>query len=202
MLGSQNIVIDAVYKPRLVKGGDVITENGLYYIAWFASGAIEIDKNLQVTLRGVNGGSAGFNNLSVYAGSGTELTIENTVLTGDRTLLEFGGGNTLIISGGNVISGTGELDSNVSPTVRVYDGLTVKGDGSLYISAGKNNSAIKASGFDPIIFDSGSVTVYKAELLGSEGGAVCANGTSVEINGGSFTGGQTATCQRNIRQKN
>lgn len=177
---------------NLVRGGDQITQSGTYNIAWFATGTITIGNGLQVTLNGSNGGSEGFSDLSVSVGDGTVLTLADTVLTGNTTLLTVGKNDTLILSGKSALSGNSDAKGNLNPTVSVGGNLTIRGGGSLSVSAILNNASFNVMGGSSVILEQGTLVVIKEGLMGSDGGAFNAIGAGLTIKGGTFLGRTTS----------
>ncbi len=188
-LGNRDISVNAVYRQKLVRDGDTVTENGRYHITWFSSGEIKIADGVSAVLCGENGGDSGFDALRISVGKGAALTLEDTVLNGDTTLLSFAGGNTLKIEGSNELLSRAEAAENAAPAMLVSGDLTVGGSGSLYISGGVKNSAVyvekSGSSFE---LKSGELSVHKADLLGFEGGAFHVPGSKLVISGGCFKG--------------
>jgi hypothetical protein len=188
-LGAKDIRVNAVYRQKLVRDGDTVTENGSYHITWFSSGEIKIADGVSAVLCGENGGDSGFDALRISVGKGAALTLENTVLNGDMTLMSFAGSNTLNLSGSNELLSRAEAAENAAPAMLVSGDLTIIGNGSLYVSGGLKNSAIYLDRAGSTLeLKGGELSVYKAELLGFEGGAFHAPGSKLVISGGCFKG--------------
>ena len=186
-LSDRDVIVKAFYRQNLVKNGE-ITENGVYYIPWFASGEISIGENLNVTLKGENGGTAGFTGLALSVGNDTKLVLDRIQTTGATTLLKLGANNTLTLSGGNVFSGTSDAKNNEQPTATVQGNLQIGGGGSLRVSSQVNNAAVFVKPGCSVTQNSGTLEINKKDLLGVAGGALYANGSSVTIKGGIFRG--------------
>ena len=191
-LRDKNITVKAIYRENLAPAGETITVGGIYYIPWFAGGEIRISGGLAVTLKGENGGANGFENLVLSVGDNTALTLDNVRTSGSTTLLKLGKNDTLILRGMNVLAGSSDAKSNEQPTVTVKGDLTIQGGGSLGISAQVNNSAVYVEPGSTVVQDGGSLSIYKKDLLGMEGGAFYATGSKVLIRGGRFSGHTTS----------
>lgn len=185
-LGERDLTVRAIYRPRLVSGGDVIRENGTYFVAWFSSGTITVSDGADVTLRGVYGGEYGFDALTISVGNGASLTLEDMNLSGEQTMLEFDGNNTLTLSGVSHFVSRAEADGN--STVHAKGDLTVDGDGALYVLAGLRNPALEMDAGHTLTLRGGLLSVTKDTLLGVEGGAVQAIGSNVTVCGGKLRG--------------
>jgi len=188
-LGEKDITVKAVYRQRLARGGDTVTESGTYYIAWFSSGEITLGKGVNAVLIGSNGGSEGFEGLSLRAERGASLTLEDAVLRGETTLLTFAGDNTWTLAGTNRLLSRTEADGNTQPAVRASGDLRVAGTGSAYLEAGIRNTALymDAPG-STLTLSGGRLAVYKEDLLGFAGGALHAPGCAVLVDGGELRG--------------
>jgi hypothetical protein len=187
-LSGKDVTIKAVYRQNLIGIGDSITASGTYFIPWFASGQIDIGSGLDVTLKGTNGGEAGFENLVITAGDNTTLTMEDVSTSGTTTLLKLGKDDTMILKGRHVLNGSSDAKSNEQPTVIVQGNLTIQGDGAMKIVAQANNAAVFVAAGSTIIQNSGTMTIDKKDLLGLAGGAFYATGSKVLIKGGKFNG--------------
>jgi len=186
-LGETDVVVKAVYRQNLVTNSE-ITESGTYYVPWFATGEIRIGDNLNVTLKGENGGSTGFAGLTLSVGNNTNLVLDRLQTTGTTTLLKLGANNTLTLSGSNAFFGTSDAKSNEQPTVTVRGNLQIGGSGSLRVSSQVNNAAVFVTPGCSVTQNSGTVEINKKDLLGMAGGAFYADGSSVIIKGGTFRG--------------
>ncbi|MGM9608105.1 MAG: S-layer homology domain-containing protein [Oscillospiraceae bacterium] len=188
-LGNKDITVRAVYRQVLVRPGDTITEDGTYHITWFSSGTIDIAEGVSAVLDGSNGGSEGFEALCIRVGENASLTLRDTVLNGEITLLSFAGNNTLTLSGANELNSRTDAQDNSQPTVRVSGDLVIDGDGSLYVSAGIRNAAVYVDKPGSTVeLKGGTLAIYKEDLLGFEGGAFYANGSQVIVSGGTLKG--------------
>ena len=188
-LGDRDIIVHAVYRQRTVRGGDTITENGSWHIAWFSTGVITLAPGVSATLDGSNAGTAGFDGLTIRAGEGASLTLRDTVLRGENTMLDFAGGNTLAVEGSNRLLSRAEAQNNAAATIRTGGDLTIAGSGTLYVTAGIRNTAVSLDRTgSTLTLRGGTLTVYKEDLLGFEGGAVYAPGSTVRITGGTLKG--------------
>ena len=185
-LGEKDLTVHAVYRPRLVMGGDTITEDGTYFIAWFSSGVIAVADGVRATISGVNGGEDGFDNLALTVGKGASLALEDTILNGETALLSLAGRNTLTLRGTSELISRAEKDG--APALAAAGDLTVDGDGEIYITAGLRNPAIALSAGSTMELRSGRVSVFKDTLLGVEGGAVQAQGAAILVSGGELYG--------------
>ncbi|MGN0967654.1 MAG: S-layer homology domain-containing protein, partial [Oscillospiraceae bacterium] len=188
-LGSKDITVRAVYRQVLVRPGDIITQNGTYHITWFSSGDITIAEGVNAVLIGSNGGSEGFESLCIHVGKNASLTLRDTVLNGETTLLSFAGNNRLTLSGDSALNSRTDAQDNSQPTIRVSGDLVIDGTGSLYVSAGIRNAAVYVDAPGSTVeLKNGTVSVYKEDLLGFEGGAFYANGSKVIVSGGALKG--------------
>ena len=168
----------------LVENGRV-TASGSYQIPWFSTGTIAVGANLDVTLCG---GSESFENLTLDVGSGTKLTLQNAVITGDKTLLKLAGGNVLTLTGENLLDGTSDTPGNENPTVTAGGDLTIGGEGSLRVSAQVNNAAVTVKAGSRLRQNSGTLSIRKTDKLGFAGGAFYAPGSTYELTGGTLCG--------------
>ena len=176
----------AYERPKLVMGGDMITADGSYSIAWFSSGTIIVADGVTATLNGESGGEAGFDRLTLAVGAGAALTLENVTLSGEDTLLSFAGNNTLTLRGTSELISRAEAEG--APALKAAGDLTVNGDGAIYITAGLRNPAIAVAAGSTMELKSGRLCVSKDTLLGVEGGAVQAQGATVLVSGGELYG--------------
>lgn len=184
-LGSQDLTVRAVYRQIIVRGGDRITESGVYFLDPNSSGELTIADGLTVTLNGAFGTCG---ELSVTAGKDTKLTLENVAIGGSKTLLTLGGG-TLALKGKNVLTGACDVKDNLTPTISVSGNQTIAGTGSLYASATIGNAAANLAPGAVLELKSGTLSLRKEGLLGSAGGgALYANQATVIISGGTFLG--------------
>ena len=151
----------------LVENGRV-TASGSYQIPWFSTGTITVGANLDVALYG---GSESFENLTLDVGGGTKLTLQNVVITGDRTLLQLAGGNALTLLGENRLDGTSDTPGSEHPTVTAGGDLTIGGKGSLRMSAQVNNAAVYVSPGSRLRQSGGTLSIRKTDKLGFAGGA-------------------------------
>ncbi len=184
--GERDLTVRAVYRPKLVSGGDKISNNGSYFIAWFSSGTITVSDGVNAALCGVYGGDDGFDGLSVLVGSGAALMLEDVTLSGEETMLDFAGNNTLTLRGVSSIESRAEAEGN--PAVHASGDLTVDGEGELYVLAGLRSQALAMDGGHTLTLRGGLLGVEKNTLLGTEGGAVQAIGSNVVVSGGSLRG--------------
>ena len=188
-LGEKDITVNAVYRQRLVRGGDTVTEDGTYYIAWFSSGEIVLAPGVSAALIGVNGGTEGFEGLTLRVEEGASLALEDTVMNGATTFITFAGNNTWTLRGENRLLSRTEAENNAQPAVCVSGNLTVDGEGSAYLEAGIRNTALYLDAPDSTLtLAGGRLTVYKEDLLGFEGGALHAPGCTVTVDGGELRG--------------
>ena len=192
-LGEKDLTVRAVYRQRLVRDGDRIDRDGTWFITWFSCGQITIGAGATVTLDGSNGGEAGFEGLSILLEPGANLTLRDTVLNGEDSLLICRGGNRLTLAGeSRLLSRTDAADGS-APTVRVEGDLTIDGTGSLYLLAGLRNAAIAVTAPGSLVtLSGGTLSIYKDTLLGREGGAFYANGAQVLVTGGTLKGCTTS----------
>ncbi len=188
-LGNQDITVRAVYRQNLVRDGDTVTSDGACFITWFSAGDIYVADGVHAVLDGSNGGGTGFDGLRIHVGKNASLTLRDTVLGGETTLLSFGGNNTFTLSGTNELISRTDAENNAQPTVRVSGDLVIDGDGSLYVSAGIRNAAVYVEKPGSTLeLQGGTLSVYKEDLLGMEGGALYANGSTVTVSGGTLKG--------------
>ena len=183
----RDLTVSAVYRQNLVRSGE-ITTSGTYFIPWFTNGTLAIAGGLDVTLSGIDGGTDGFENLSVTVGTGTKLTLRDAVLTGETTLLTLADGCTLALAGESRLQGRADAPENACPTVRADGDLTITGSGSLRVEAGVNNAAVYVAPGSAVVQQSGTLSVYKTDKLGFAGGAFWAGGSSFTLAGGTFCG--------------
>ena len=183
----RDMTITAAYRQTLVSNG-AITKSGTYFIPWLASGEIHIAGGLDVTLIGTDSGSGMFENLTLTVGKNTSLTLQDVRVTGDRTLLKLEGGNTLTLRGRNQLLGTGDTTGNACPTVTSSGDLTVRGPGSLELQARVNNAAFMGAEKSRISLEDCTISLFKSDKLGFDGGAFCANGASVTMKDTVFSG--------------
>ena len=71
-LGAKDVVVNAVYRQRLVAGGGEIRDNGTYYVARFSTGTITVAPGVKAVIDGSNGGASGFDGLEIIAGRGAQ----------------------------------------------------------------------------------------------------------------------------------
>ena len=185
--GSRDITVRAVYRPRLVRDGDVIERDGTWFITWFSAGEIRLAAGVSAVLDGANGGETGFDGLSLIVERGASLTLRNVTLNGEKTLLTLMGGNTLTLAGENRLLSRADAPENAAPALRAAGELTIDGEGSLFVTGGVRNSAVLAEA-GTVELKSGTLTVYKEDLLGFTGGAFHAPEAKLVIAGGVFKG--------------
>ena len=183
----RDMTITAVYRQTLVSGG-AVTRSGTYFIPWLASGDIRIAGGLDVTLVGLDSGSGEFDNLTLTVGKGTRLTLQDVRITGDKTLLSLAGGNTLTLLGENRLLGCADASGNACPTVVCGGDLTICGSGSLELQALVNNAAFLGAEKSKISIEDCTISVFKSDKLGLDGGAFCANGAELTMTNTSFFG--------------
>ncbi|MCD7946894.1 MAG: S-layer homology domain-containing protein [Oscillospiraceae bacterium] len=183
-LGSYDIVVDAVYIPVVIRGGERITQNGTYFLDYSTAGEVTIDSGLTVTLKGMG---SPCNELAVHAAANTFLTLEDVCLNGTQTLLTLNGG-TLTLSGNSAIVGTCDTKGNLSPTIWVYGDETISGTGILSAYSGAGNATMNLDPDVTLSLKSGTLSMRKDGQLGIQGGALCANDATVTISGGNFYG--------------
>ena len=183
----RDMTITAVYRQNLVSGG-AVTKSGTYFIPWLASGEIRIAGGLDVTLIGLDSGSGDFDNLTLTVGKGTKLTLQDVRITGDKTLLSLAGKNTLTLLGQNELIGCADASGNACPTVVSGGDLTINGTGSLQLQALVNNAAFLGAEKSKIAIEDCTLTLFKSDKLGFDGGAFCANGADVTLTNASFSG--------------
>jgi len=184
-LGSQDIVIKAIYRPIIARGGDTITKSGTYFLDPGASSDISISAGLSVTLNGTLGVCDG---LSVTAEKGATLTLENVSLSGAKTLLTLNGG-TLTLKGENSLKNSSDVRDNANPTISISGNETIDGYGTLYVSADIGNSAVNLAEGAALEQKGAVLTLVKEGLLGEAGGgAIFASNASVTISGGTLSG--------------
>ena len=183
----RDMTITAVYRQNLVSGG-AVTKSGTYFIPWLASGEIRIAGGLDVTLIGLDSGSGDFDNLTLTVETGTKLTLQDVHITGDRTLLSLAGGNTLTLLGENRLTGCADASGNACPTVSCGGDLTICGSGSLALQALVNNAAFMGAETSKISIADCTISVFKSDKLGFDGGAFCASGAALTMTNVSFSG--------------
>ena len=183
----RDMTITAVYRQNLVSGG-AVTKSGTYFIPWLASGEIRIAGGLDVTLIGLDSGSGDFDNLTLTVETGTKLTLQDVHITGDRTLLSLAGGNTLTLLGENRLTGCADASGNACPTVSCGGDLTICGSGSLALQALVNNAAFMGAETSKISIADCTISVFKSDKLGFDGGAFCASGAALTMTNVSFFG--------------
>ena len=183
----RDMTITAVYRQNLVSGG-AVTKSGTYFIPWLASGEIRIAGGLDVTLIGLDSGSGDFDNLTLTVETGTKLTLQDVHITGDRTLLSLAGGNTLMLLGENRLTGCADASGNACPTVSCGGDLTICGSGSLALQALVNNAAFMGAETSKISIADCTISVFKSDKLGFDGGAFCASGAALTMTNASFFG--------------
>lgn len=183
----RDMTITAVYRQNLVSGG-AVTKSGTYFIPWLASGEIRIAGGLDVTLIGLDSGSGDFDNLTLTVETGTKLTLQDVHITGDRTLLSLAGGNTLTLLGENRLTGCADASGNACPTVSCGGDLTICGSGSLALQALVNNAAFMGAETSKISIADCTISVFKSDKLGFDGGAFCASGAALTMTNASFFG--------------
>ena len=183
----RDMTITAVYRQNLVSGG-AITKSGTYFIPWLASGEIRIAGGLDETLIGLDSGSGDFDNLTLTVETGTKLTLQDVHITGDRTLLSLAGGNTLTLLGENRLTGCADASGNACPTVSCGGDLTICGSGSLALQALVNNAAFMGAETSKISIADCTISVFKSDKLGFDGGAFCASGAALTMTNASFFG--------------
>jgi len=174
-------------RQNLVQNGRV-TASGTYYIPWFYSGAVTVADGLTVTLIGTDSGLNYYENVAIACGKGAILTLENVRLTGSTTLLSLGAGSTLRLSGESRLEGLCDTPEDPCPTVYAAGDLTIEGPGALAVSATVNNAAVLVAPGSRVALASGTLSVTKLDKLGFAGGGFWANGSSVEISGGTLCG--------------
>ncbi len=183
----RDMTITAVYRQKLVSGG-AVTKSGTYFIPWLASGELRIAGGLDVTLIGLDSGSGEFDNLTLTVGNGTKLTLQDVRITGDKTLLSLAGGNTLTLLGENRLIGCADASGNACPTMVCGGDLTIRGSGSLALQALVNNAAFMGAEKSRISIEDCTISVFKSDKLGFDGGAFCANGAEVTMTNAAFFG--------------
>ena len=188
-LGEKDITVKAVYRQRLVRGGDTVTEDGTWFIAWFSSGEITVAPGVKAVLIGSNGGTEGFEGLTFRAEKGASLTLEDTVLNGETTFITFAGDNAWLLEGENRLLSRTEAENNSQPAVRVSGDLVIGGEGKAYLEAGIRNTALfMETPGSTLTLSGGRLTVYKEDLLGFAGGALHAPDCTLRITGGELRG--------------
>ena len=183
----RDMTITAVYRQNLVSGG-AVTKSGTYFIPWLASGEVRIAAGLDVTLIGLDSGSEEFDNLTLTVGTGTKLTLQDVRITGNKTLLALAGSNTLTLLGENRLIGCADASGNACPTVISGGDLTICGSGSLALQALVNNAAFMGAEKSKISIEDCTISVFRSDKLGFDGGAFCANGAEVTMTNAAFFG--------------
>ena len=183
----RDMTITVVYRQNLVSGGK-ITSSGTYFIPWLASGEITVASGLDVTLVGLDSGSGEFDNLTLAVGKGTKLTLQDVRITGDKTLLVLAGDNTLTLQGENRLTGCSDASGNACPTMISGGNLTVNGSGSLELQALVNNAAFMGAEKSRLLIEDCTISVFKSDKLGFDGGAFCANGAELTMVNAAFYG--------------
>ena len=188
-LGEKDITVKAVYRQRLVRGGDTVEQDGTYFIAWFSSGEIAVASGVKAVLIGSNGGNEGFEGLTFRAEKGTSLTLKDTVLNGETTFITFAGDNAWLLEGENRLLSRTEAENNSQPAVRVSGDLVIGGEGKAYLEAGIRNTALfMETPGSTLTLSGGRLTVYKENLLGFAGGALHAPDCTIRVTGGELRG--------------
>ena len=141
-----------------------------------------------MTLIGLNSSSGDFDNLTLAVGKGTKLTLQDVRITGDRTLLSLAGGNTLTLLGENRLIGCADASGNACPTVISGGDLTICGSGSLALQALVNNADFMGAEKSKLSIEDCTISVFKSDKLGFDGGAFCANGAELTMTNAAFLG--------------
>ena len=183
----RDMTITAVYRQNLVSGG-AVTKSGTYFIPWLASGEVRIAAGLDVTLIGLDSGSEEFDNLTLTVGTGTKLTLQDVRITGNKTLLALAGSNTLTLLGENRLIGCADASGNACPTVISGGDLTICGSGSLALQALVNNAAFMGAEKSKISIEDCTISVFRSDKLGFDGGAFCASGAALTMTNAAFFG--------------
>ena len=165
--------------------GGITLASGSYYLMNNAAGQLDIAPGANVTLIGTD---RTLGALTINAGDGASLTLRDVKYTGDDILLQFSGRGNLILVGNSSITGVSDEGENKIPTVYAAGDLTVSGTGTLYVESGRGNSAVKIASGKTLTVNSGLLSIYKSGLLGKEGGALFANGATVNVREGSIEG--------------
>ena len=176
-----------------VTGGDTITEDGTYQIDLDATGVINIDEGLEVTLVGW-GSDVKYSSLGIEAADGVELTIQDYYAdqpkTGTETAtsaIDFDGNGTLNIEGTNLIDNDGGLNAAVIHVAPEYR-LELGGSGTLYgyksaLCSYIGGDANEANG--AITFESGNWFIKGTKTGAVIGGdSTTEKGGTITINGG------------------
>jgi hypothetical protein len=108
-------------------------------------------------------------------------------VSGSTTLLTLNGG-TLFLEGSNVLSAVSDIKENQNPTALISGDTEFAGNGTLTVTSGMYNSAIKVESGNVMQLTSGELTVIKTDMLGMAGGAVHAENATVKVSGGTFSG--------------
>jgi hypothetical protein len=183
-LGGGDLAVRAAYRPRIIRAGDAVTEDGVYFLDPGPSGEITVAGGVAAILDGSLGACEG---LSIAAGKGAGLTLRNVRLGGAKTLLTLDGG-ALVLEGESALVGVCDIKENQNPTLGVSGAVAMKGPGTLRVSADVGNAAVKLAPGASFELQGGALSIYKNGLLGAEGGAFYANEASVAISGGVFSG--------------
>lgn len=178
-----SLTVCAVYKPKLVGGGDSITQSGAWLLNPTVGGTLAIGENLDVTLAG-NGEIC--KNLAITVGSGTRLTLRDAAVTSGTAILTMNGGS-LVLEGTSTLTTATDLKDNLNPTVRLTGNTAISGGGTLNVNAGVYNCAVKVEGACVLTQNSGLLRIKKTDLLGMEGGAIYAPEGTVRVNGGALS---------------
>ena len=173
-----------IVKPDEICGG-ITLESGTYTLMNYAAGEIVISPGANVTLT-ATGKTLGY--LTIIVGEGASLTLQDVEYTGDDILLKYTGSGNLNLTGNNKLVGFSDVFRNEVPTVYAQGNLTVSGNGSLYVEAAKGNSSVKLNEGSTLNLNGGLLSVNKKELLGRAGGAIFANGGTVNVAGGAVEG--------------
>ncbi len=185
----KDIIVNAIYRQTLVKGGEDIKKSGTYHIAWFSSGEITIADGLDVILDGSNGGDDGFDSLSIKAGKNVKLTLKDTNISSETTMLTLGDGCTLTMQGRSEFVSRAVEGGNAQPCIRVQGNLLMNGDGEIYAQAAIRNTSLFVEKEGSVVeLNSGTLTVFKDSLLGMAGGTIYAVGSEILISGGTLRG--------------
>ena len=116
---------------------------------------------------------------------GADLTLRNTVLNGETTLIHCDPDCTLRFSGSSELLSRADEEANKAPAIRAGGNLTIDGAGSLYIFVTARTSGLTMDQEDSILtINGGTLTIEKEGMLRLEGGALYANTAHVVINGG------------------
>lgn len=165
--------------------GGITVDGGSHYLVNYAAGELRIAPGASVQLIGTD---RILGALTIVAGEGASVTLQDVEFTGDDILLKYEGNGTLILKGRNRLAGLSDASDNVTPTIYAGGNLTVDGTGFMKAEAAKSNSCVKINPGHTLTLKGGLLSVNKKELLGKQGGAVFANGGTVNIAGGSVEG--------------